>query len=76
MTEQTARTVANLVLGATALSAAYVVLKTPSLRRMATGLVVAAVTGGVPAWLGREVQHAWDATGSRHVSRAVTRSGL
>jgi hypothetical protein len=77
MTEQTARTVANVVIGAAAIGVAYVVLRTPSLRRMAARLLVAAVTGGVPAWIGREVHHAWDASAGGDDGRGVARqSGL
>jgi hypothetical protein len=65
MTEQTAKTIANVVLGAAALGAAYVVVKTPQLRRLAIGLVAAALTGPVPAWLSRELQHAWADSGRR-----------
>jgi hypothetical protein len=32
---------------------------------MATGLIVAAVTSGIPTWLGREVQQAWHASSNR-----------
>jgi hypothetical protein len=59
MTEQTAQKIANVALVAAAVGAAYVILRTPSLRRFAIGLAAAAMTGGVPAWLTREVQHAW-----------------
>jgi hypothetical protein len=76
MTEQTARTVANIVLGAAAVAAGYVILRTPSLRRMAAGLIVASVTGGVPRWFGREVQHAWNASNLRREAGAASPSGL
>lgn len=59
MREETARTVANVVLGAAAIGAAIVILRVPTLRRLAFGLARTAVTTGIPAWLGREVQHAW-----------------
>lgn len=76
MTEQTARTVANILLGAAAVGVAYAIVRTPSLRRMAGGLIVAAVTGGVPAWIGREVQHAWDASSSGREAGTARQSGL
>lgn len=79
MTEHTARTVANITIGAAALGAAYIILRTPSLRRMAGGLVVAALTGGMPAWAGREVQRAWGASGQADESGrepAFSSSGL
>jgi len=65
MTEKTAQRIANITLGAAAVGAAYYIVKTPPLRRMAVGLAVAALTSGVPAWLTRELQHAWVASGRR-----------
>jgi hypothetical protein len=65
MNEQTAKQAANVVLAAAAISAAYVIVTTPRLRRMAAGLAFAAMTGGVPAWLTRELQQAWGASGSQ-----------
>ncbi len=65
MTEQHARTVANVVLGAAAVGAAVVILRTPALRRLAFGLARTAVTVGVPAWLSREVQQAWNESSTR-----------
>lgn len=59
MTEATARTVANVILGAAAVGAAVVILRTPPLRRLAWGLARTAITTGVPAWIWREVQHGW-----------------
>jgi hypothetical protein len=67
MTEQTAEKVANVALGVAAVAAAYFVLKTPPLRRFAVGLAVTALTGAVPAWLTREVQHAWLESGRRAI---------
>jgi hypothetical protein len=63
MTEQTARTIANVALGAAALGAAYYVVRTPPLRRMAVRLAKTALTGAIPAWLAREAQHAWVLSG-------------
>jgi hypothetical protein len=63
MTEQTANRVANVVLGAAALSAAYIVLRNPSLRRLAIGLAASVALGRAPEWLRREVQDAWIASG-------------
>ena len=65
MNEETARTVANVVLGAAAIGAAVVVLRVPTLRRLAFGLVRTAVTAGIPAWFAQEVQHAWAESGRR-----------
>jgi hypothetical protein len=62
MTEKTATTIANGVLAAAAIGAAYVVLRTPSYRRMAAGLAVTALTGALPTWFGRELRTAWAAS--------------
>jgi len=64
MTEDNARKVANTMLTAAAVGVAIVILRTPSLRRLAVGLAVSAVTGSIPAWLSRELQSAW--VDSRH----------
>ncbi|MEX1130184.1 MAG: hypothetical protein WD227_03940 [Vicinamibacterales bacterium] len=61
----TARTLANVILGAAALGAAVVVLRTPSLRRLAFGLARTAVTVTLPVWLSREVKQAWTDSGAR-----------
>lgn len=57
--EGTARTVANVVVGAAALGAAVLILRTPTLRRLAFGLARTALTVTIPAWLSHEVQNAW-----------------
>jgi hypothetical protein len=62
MTEESARRVANVVLGAAALGVTYVVVTTPPLRRLAWRLALVALTGAVPAWLRQEVQQAWAET--------------
>ena len=67
MTEDTARRIANVVLGAAALGAAYYVLKTPPLRRLAWRLVVTAATTTAPAWFMRELEQAWAESGSRAI---------
>lgn len=59
MTENTARSVANVVLAAAAVGAAYVVVTTPPLRRLAWRLAVTALTGTLPLWLRQEVHQAW-----------------
>lgn len=63
--EDRARTVANVVIGAAALGAAVVVLRTPTLRRLAFGLARTALTVTIPAWLSREVQQAWTDSAAR-----------
>jgi hypothetical protein len=60
--EDSARTVANIVVGAAALGAAVVILRTPALRRLAFGLARTALTVTIPAWLSREVHEAWAET--------------
>lgn len=65
MTEETAKKVANVALGVAAVGAAYFVVRTPPLRRMALGLAMTALTGALPAWLAREAQHAWMVSGRR-----------
>ena len=62
MTESQARKTANIVLGLAAAGAAYYVLRTPPLRRMAFRLAGLALTGTLPAWLSGEVQRAWTET--------------
>jgi hypothetical protein len=61
--EDTARTVANVVVGAAALGAAVLILRTPALRRLAFGLARTALTVSIPAWLSHEVQTAWSESG-------------
>lgn len=59
MKEETARTVANIALGAAAIGAAVVVLRVPALRRLAFGLARTAITTGIPAWIANEVRTSW-----------------
>jgi hypothetical protein len=60
MTEKTATQVANVVLAAAAVGAAYVVFKTPRLRRFALGLAMTAISSTLPVWFARELQQAWE----------------
>ena len=62
MREDTARTVANVVLVAAAVGAAVVVLRVPALRKMALGLAATALTTQLPAWLQHQVTQAWHAS--------------
>jgi len=57
--EDTAHTVANVLMGAAAIGAAVVILRAPSLRRLAFGLARTAIVTGIPAWLSREINRAW-----------------
>jgi hypothetical protein len=59
MTQDQARKTANVILAAAAAGAAFYVLRTPSLRRMAFRFAGAALTGTIPAWLNGEVRRAW-----------------
>jgi len=60
MKEETARAVANGVIAVAAIGAAVIILRTPSLRRLALGLARTAIITGIPAWLTREVRQAWE----------------
>ena len=65
MTNDRADQVANVLLAVAAVGAAVYVVKTPPLRRLAWRLAVTALTGALPAWIGREVQNAWTESGHR-----------
>ena len=69
MTEQTARTVANVVLGAAVVGAAVVVLRVPALRKLALGLAATALTTELPAWMRQEFAHAWNKSSPRSSAR-------
>ena len=63
MTNERAEQVANVLLTVAAVGAAYYVVKTPPLRRVAWGLMITTLRGRLPGWVKREVQHAWSETG-------------
>ncbi len=65
MTRTTARTVANLVLGAAGAAAAYYVLKHPRLRRAALRALKTGLTNTIPGYLVKEATDAWRETGQR-----------
>ncbi len=65
MTDNSATKVANLVLAAAVLGAAYVVATNPPLRRLAGQLARVGLTGALPAWFAREVREAWVESGRR-----------
>ncbi|MBI3264383.1 MAG: hypothetical protein HYZ58_14715 [Acidobacteria bacterium] len=65
MDRSTARTVANIVLGAAGLGVAFVVLRRPPLGRAAGRLLRMGVTSGVPGFLAAEIQRAWAASANR-----------
>jgi hypothetical protein len=72
--EETARTVANVLMAAAAIGAAVVVLRTPALRRLAFGLARTAITTGIPVWLSNEVKTAWENSerGTQNSERAAS----
>jgi len=59
MTQEGARTAANVVLGTAAAALAYVVLTTPPLRRVAFRGLRFWLGASVPVYLLREARHAW-----------------
>lgn len=61
--EDSARTLANVIVGAAALGAAVIVLRTPALRRLAFGLARTAVTVTLPVWFAHQVKQAWADSG-------------
>jgi len=65
MTEASAEKVANAMIGAVVVVAAYYVIKTPRLRQLAWRLAVTALTVSAPAWFSREIQHGWTQSGRR-----------
>lgn len=67
MTEANAEKVANVLIGAAVAGAAYYILKTPPLRRLAWRLTIAAVTGTIPAWLTQEIRNGWEASARPHI---------
>jgi hypothetical protein len=67
MTEANAEKVASVFIGAAVAGAAYYILKTPSLRRLAWRLTIAAVTGTIPAWLTQEIRNGWEASARSHI---------
>jgi len=67
MTNDRAEQVANVVIATAAIGVVFYVVRTPPLRRLAWRLTVTALTGAIPAWIGREVQHAWAESGQREI---------
>jgi hypothetical protein len=62
MTGDAARTTANVVLAAAGLAAAYVVVTTPPLRRLARGALRVWLGASVPMFLLTETRRAWMAS--------------
>ncbi len=65
MTRATARTVANLLLGAAATVAGFYVLRNPRLRRAAVRALRIGLTTTIPGYLVHEAISAWHETGRR-----------
>jgi len=65
MTHSSAEKTATVLIGVVAVGAAYYVLRTPQLRRVAWRLGVAALTGTIPAWVSQEIKDSWEASGQR-----------
>jgi hypothetical protein len=64
VTASAARTTAQAVLAAAGLAAAYVIVTTPSLRRLAKGTTRLWLGSNIPAYLLREVGRAWTEAGA------------
>ena len=64
MTQENARTVANVVIASAAVAAAYVVLTTPPLRRLAMQAARLWLGASVPAYLSDTTRQAWLESGS------------
>ena len=69
MTEQQARTTANLVMAAAAVGAAVIVLRSPSLRRFVWGLARASAAP-LAAYALTTARDAWENSGSLEYDRA------
>ena len=63
MTARTARTVANAMLATAGVAAAYVVITTPPLRRLAARAVRLWLGASVPIYLLSQTRHAWVESG-------------
>jgi hypothetical protein len=62
MTHGTARTVANVVLATAGLAAAYVIITTPPLRRLAYRGLTWWLGASVPMYLFEQTRQAWQAS--------------
>jgi len=63
--KRTARAVANIVLVTAGVAAAYVVITTPPLRRLAQMAIRRWLGAGVPVYLATEAGRAWMESGRR-----------
>jgi hypothetical protein len=71
VTEQQARTTANVVMAAAALGAAVIVFRSPKLRRLAWQMARQYATGPLAAWTTVTVQDAWDRSAETIPARAT-----
>ena len=65
MTDENARTAANVVLVSAGLAAAYVIMTKPPLRRLAVTAVQLWLGASVPVFLMTQAREAWVESGSR-----------
>jgi hypothetical protein len=63
MTDANARTVANVILVSAGVAAAYLVMTTPPLRRMALRAVRLWLGASVPVYLANQAREAWVESG-------------
>jgi hypothetical protein len=63
MTHSTAEKIADVAIGTAVAVAAYYVVTTPSLRRLAWRLTLVGLSGTLPAWLRREIEQGWEQSG-------------
>ena len=66
MTDDKARAVANVVLASAGVAAAYVIMTTPPLRRLAFKAVQVWLGASLPVFLMTQAREAWVESGSRH----------
>jgi hypothetical protein len=67
MTSANARTVANVVLASAGVAAAYVIVTTPSLRRLAVRGLQLWLGASVPGYLAHQTRQAWAESGRMRV---------
>jgi hypothetical protein len=65
MTEQQARTTANVIMAAAAVGAAVFVVRSPSLRQLAWRLATRYASGPLAVFLATTVHDAWEQSGRR-----------
>jgi hypothetical protein len=63
MTDANARTVANVILVSAGVAAAYLVITTPPLRRVALRAIKVWLGASVPVYLANEAREAWVESG-------------